>query len=55
MSCGVGYRCALDPALLWLGCRLAGAAPIQPLAWELPYTLGMSLKRQKKVEYVKKR
>ena len=24
----VGHRCGLDPALLWLWCRLAGAAPI---------------------------
>ena len=26
-----------DPALLWLWDRPAAAAPIQPLAWELPY------------------
>ena len=25
-----------DQALLWLWCRLAAAAPILPLAWELP-------------------
>ena len=23
-----------DPALLWLWCRLAAAAPVRPLAWE---------------------
>ena len=28
--------------------RLAGAAPIQPLAWELPYAAGTALKRPKK-------
>ena len=39
MSCGVGYRRSLDPALLWLWCMLAG-----PLAWELPYATGMVLK-----------
>ena len=28
MSCGVGRKCGLDPALLWLWCRLAAAARI---------------------------
>ena len=41
-----------DPAQLWhcSGCgnRLAAAAPIWPLAWELPYVMGVALKRQKK-------
>ena len=36
-----------DLALLWLCCRLAGVVPIQPLAWELPYAMGIALKRQK--------
>ena len=36
-----------DPVLLWLWCRSAAAAPIQPLAWEPPYAAGMALKRQK--------
>ena len=31
VSCGGNCR------LLWLWCSLAAAAPIQPLAWELPY------------------
>ena len=39
-SCGVGQRCGSDLALLWLWCRLAAAAPIKPLAWELPYAVG---------------
>ena len=30
------------------GCRLAAAALIQPLAWELPYALGVALKRKQK-------
>ena len=29
-----------DLALPWLWCRHAVAAPIQPLAWELPYAAG---------------
>ena len=37
-----------DLALLWLWCRLAGEAPIWPLAWEFPYTLGAALKKVKK-------
>ena len=40
--------CVKDLAFLWLRCRLAVAAPTQPLAWELPYAMGMALKRQKK-------
>ena len=34
-----------DSVLLWLWCRTAATAPIQPLAWELPYTMGAALKR----------
>ena len=30
MSCGVGCRHRSDPKLLWLWCRLAATAPIQP-------------------------
>ena len=37
-----------DPALLWLWCRPAATALIQPLAWELPYAAGAALKRKKK-------
>ena len=39
--------------VLWLWYRLAVAAPIQPLAWELPYAIGVALKRQK--EKIKKK
>ena len=46
VSCGVGLRCGLDPALLWLWPRLADEAPIQPLVWEPPYALSVALKRQ---------
>ena len=48
MSCGVGHRCGLDLLWLWLWYRLAAAAPIRPLAWELPYATGEALKRQNK-------
>ena len=37
MSCGVGHRRGSDPELLWLWCRPAATALIQPLALELPY------------------
>ena len=47
MSCGVGHRHNLDPALLWLWCRPAATAPMRPLAWEPPYAADVALKRQK--------
>ena len=55
MSCDVRCKCSLDPALLWLWCRpcrVAAAALIQPLAWELPYAMGADLKtkQNKKTE-----
>ena len=40
--------------MLWPWCRLAAAAPIQHLAWELPYATGTTLKRQKKFSGKKK-
>ena len=36
-----------DLALLWLWQRPAAVAPIRSLAWELPYTAGVALKRKK--------
>ena len=33
---------------MWLLYRPAAAAPVQPLAWELPYATGAVLKRKKK-------
>ena len=50
MSCGVGHRRTLDPALLWLWRRLTATAPIRPLAWEPPYATEVAqemAKRQK--------
>ena len=48
VSCGVGCKLGLDPALLWLWCSPATTASIQPLAWEPPHTVSAALKRQKK-------
>ena len=46
VSCGAGRRCSLDPALLRLWCRLAAAALIRSLAWELPYASDAALKKK---------
>ena len=48
MSCGIGRRCGLDLALLWLWRRPVATAWIRPLAWELPYAMGAALKRKEK-------
>ena len=48
MSCGLCCRGSLDLALLWLLCRLAAIALSGPLAWELPYAVGVAPKRPKK-------
>ena len=47
MSRGVGCRCGSDLALLWLWHRRTAVALIGPLAWELPYAVGVALKRKK--------
>ena len=53
MSCGVGcHRHGLDPGLLWLWCRPAATASIQPLAWEFPYVLGCGPKKTNKQKMV---
>ena len=44
----VGRRLGLDLVLLWLWHWPAAVAPIQPLAWELPYAAGVALKTKKK-------
>ena len=33
-----------DPVLQWLRCRPATVAQIRPLAWEVPYAVGATLK-----------
>ena len=50
MSCGIGCRRNLDPTRLWLWCRPAAVALIQPLSWEPPCTTGVALKSQKKIK-----
>ena len=46
-NCGVGCRLSSDPELLWLWCRLAAIAPIQPLAWEAPKAKKKKKERKK--------
>ena len=53
MSCVVCHGHGLDPTLLWLWCRLA-VALIRPLAWELPYGMGVAPKRQNKSQMISK-
>ena len=48
MRCGVAGRHGSDLALLWLWHRPAAAAPIRPLAGELPYAMDAALKKKKK-------
>ena len=38
------HRLCLDLALLWLWCRPAATASIQPLAWEPPHATSAALK-----------
>ena len=54
MSCGVIHRHGSEPSLLWLWYRPAAVAPIQPLAWELPYATSVALKIPKKKKIVLK-
>ena len=46
VSCGVGCRYSSD--LVLLGCGLAAAALIPPLAWELPFVAAVALKKKKR-------
>ena len=54
MSCGIGGRGGLDPALLRLWRRPVATALIGPLAWEPPYAPGAALKKQNKTKNKKK-
>ena len=47
VSCGVGHRWGSDLPLLWLWRRPVATAPIRPLAWEPPYTMGAALEKAK--------
>ena len=44
----MGHRRGWNLALLWLWCRPAATALIQPLAWEPPNAVGAALKRKRK-------
>ena len=48
MGCGVGHRYRLEPALLWLWCRLEAVVPIRPLARESLYAMSAALKSKNK-------
>ena len=48
----VGWRCGSDPVLLWLWCRSAAAALIQPLAREPSYASSATLKKERKKKWV---
>ena len=52
MSCGVGHRRSSDRVTLWLWCKPAAAAPVQPLARELPDAAHAALKEQQKNTYL---
>ena len=43
LSCGIGHKCGSN-RVLWFWHKLAAAALIWPLAWELPYAAGAALK-----------
>ena len=45
-SCSIGRRFGSDPLLPWLWHRLAVAALIRTLAWELPYASGAEKGRE---------
>ena len=47
-----GHRQGAHVTLLWLWCRQAAADPIQPLAWEPPYAMGVppTLKRNRQTK-----
>ena len=55
MSCDVGCRRSLDPALLRLWRRSVAMAPTQPLAWESPYASGAVLEKEKRQKKRKKK
>ena len=54
MSRAIGHGHGSDPMLLWLWHRPGAAAPIRPLAWELPYAVSVALKKAKKKKQKKK-
>ena len=55
LSCGIGRRRGSDLVLLWLWRRLAAAALIEPLAWQLPSATSVALESKKKKKKKKKK
>ena len=55
MNYGGHSRCGLDPTLRMAVMYALVTALIQPLAQELPYTIGPGLKRLKKLKKKKKK
>ena len=55
VSCGVGCRRGLDPALQWLWRRPVATAPIRPLAWEPPYAAEAAQRNSKKTKKQKQK
>ena len=53
MNRAVDKRQGSDLMLLWLWHRLEAAAPIQPLAWEIPYAARAALKKPRKKKKTK--
>ena len=53
-GCGVGRRCGSHLVLLQLWCRLAAAALIWPLSYELLYAARVALKKEKKKKVSRK-
>ena len=52
VNCGVGCKQGSDLAWLWLCCSPAAEAPFRPLAWELPYAMGVALKKKKSKSFM---
>ena len=50
MSCGVGHRRGLDPALLWLWWQAGSNSSNWTPAWERPYAVGVALEKDKKTQ-----
>ena len=55
VSFDVGHRHGLNLSCCGCGCRLVATAPIQPLAWEVPYAVGAALKKQQQKQQQKKK
>ena len=53
VSCGVGQRWGLDPALAVM--KAGSCSSDLTLAWEFPYVVGAALKKKKKKKQKKKK